>query len=170
MNNKALDMEKTEVDPETGLGVKGRRRMALLLQVSERQLDRLTAEGVLPQRPDGLYAITQTIDRHAVYLAEKSHKSSPLDGVHAKQIELIQRRLDREARESIAMPAALVTVDTVRSAFIDAIVETGELAGQGHDEPERARRREIARQAAAQLDAKIGIEVEELRTGKRAEE
>ncbi|UXN73183.1 hypothetical protein N8D56_19750 [Devosia sp. A8/3-2] len=167
MNNKVLDMEKTEVDPETGPGVKGRRRMALLLQVSERQLDRLTAEGVLPQRPDGLYAITETIDRHAEYLAGKLHKPSRSDRVHAAQAELIQRRLDREREASIPMPDALAVFDQVTEEFLASITEVGRETGRGQPEPERKRISAIVDQVSAKLAAHFAVERTALVTGKR---
>lgn len=140
--------------------------MAKILGLSTRHLRRLVKGGLVSQRADGQFAKTDTLDR---YLAHKAAEPLPVSAsMRQKQAELIQRRLDREAEELIDRPGLETTLATITGAFLGAIIEVGETAGEGLDEPERARRREIARQAAERLDGKMQVEISELLTGKRA--
>lgn len=165
-----LNIAKTEVDPVTGLGVMARARMAALLKISERQLDRLAADGVLPVRPDGCFPIRATIDAHATYVAGKLHKPSRLDQVHAAQTKLMQRRLDRERENSIPMSDALAVFDTVTEEFLASITEVGRETGRGQPEPEKKRIGTIVDQVNARLAEHFAVERAALLTGKREAE
>lgn len=150
--------ERAEADEAT---------MARILGIGSRHVRRLTRGGILHRLPNGRYNRLDALDAYVAHVSKPAAQSA---GMRQRQAELIQRRLGREARELILLADALATLSMIGNAFDDALIEVSELAGEDHDETERARRREIARQASERLGAKIGVEVEELRTGRAAED
>ena len=156
---------ESEVDPLNGASIKSRSRMAQLLKISERQLDRLTLAGKLPIRPDGWFHVRETIDAYAEYLAVKASRPSRHDGARDKQAALLQRRFDREGETLIDTADALQTVDIVTKAFVLALESLP--AQIADDRDELARIQLIVGNVVARMQDRFSVERLALATGKR---
>lgn len=111
----------------SGLLLARRHRMARYLEISERQLDRLTAQDVLQKNVDGLYPVRPTID---AYLELRDRKvAGPRAALLERQAQILARRIEREAEKLIAMTEALATVDHIIERFLLAVVEVGDRVG-----------------------------------------
>ncbi|WP_299721742.1 hypothetical protein [Devosia sp.] len=139
--------------------------MGEILGIGERHVRRLTRQGVLRQLPSGRYSRLESIDR---FVAHKTLTVAS-DGLRKRKADLLGLHLERELAGLIGRVELTEIAQDITSGFLNGIIEVGERAGEGWDEPERARRREIARQAAAQLEARMTPEIDELLTGKRVQ-
>lgn len=166
MNNAKNWTPESEVDPLTGAAIKSRSRMSELLQISERQLDRLTLAGKLPVRSDGLFHVRETIDAHSEYLAAKASRPSRHDGARDKQAALLQRRMDREAENLIDTSDALQSVDIVTNAFVLALESLPAQIADNRDE--LARIQLIVGNVVTRMKERFAVERLALATGKRA--
>lgn len=134
MTTKALSTAEREQYQAQGLDLDAsglllarRHRMARYLEISERQLDRLTAQDVLKKNVDGLYPVRPTID---AYLARRtSAQTGPRAALMERQEQLLALRLDRERKDLISMEETLATFDHIIERFFLAIVEVGNRVG-----------------------------------------
>lgn len=109
------------VDASTGMLLCRRSRMASVLKISERQLDRLALSGDLPVRNDGWFCFPDTLDAYCVYIAAKAARPSPHDTTRRLQAEAIRGRMQREEPDLMMMVDALETTDIITAAFMGAM-------------------------------------------------
>ena len=99
-------------------------RLGYILQISARQVRSLAASASLPRQPDGTFHINSAVDAFIAYKTAPRSRAS--EALNARRAEVIQRRLDREAKDLIGMTDALETFDIVTGAFMRAVDEVGD--------------------------------------------
>ena len=141
--------------------------IARLLGIGERHVRRLTNQGVLRQLPNGNYSRMASIN---AYVDHKAAQPLPMSaGLRSRQEQILARRLEREAAESIRMDEALGTFDAIGGHFIESIGEVGRQASTGRTKAEREHVASVISSATDRLRARFAEERETLRTGSRPE-
>lgn len=139
------DQPETEVsfdaqnDPHPERSSVNADHLAHLHGISVRTIQRLVAAGKLTQRPDGRFNRRTAIDELVAYqLASKKPQSQAGERLDRTRTRMLERRLDREAKNEITMTEALGAVDHVTNAFNIALDEIGRQVADLVEDPARA--------------------------------
>ena len=166
-----LDAEGTfdpakDPNPERDFAAPG--PMAKILGISERHLRRLVKAGVVEQRADGTFHRMETLNR---FVAKKASEPLPAStALRSRQEQILARRLERDAAESISMPEALNTFDEITDGFVDSIAQVRREAAKGRSLAERQHIASVIASATDRLKSKFAEEREALRTGRKGGE
>lgn len=139
------DQPKTEVsfdaqeDPHPERSSVTADHLAHLHGISVRTIQRLVAAGKLTQRTDGRFNRRTAIDEIVAHqLASVKPKSQAGERLDRTRTKMLERRLDREAKNEITMTEAVSAVDHVTNAFNIAFNEIGSQAANVVEDPTRA--------------------------------
>lgn len=152
-------------DPHPERSSVAARHLAHLHGISVRTIQRLVAAGKLTQRPDGRFNRRTAIDELVGHqLASVKPKSQAGERLNRTRTRMLERRLDRDAGNEIAMTEALSVVDHVTGAFDLALDEIGRQVAAVVEDPARA---DLAvRHAKTDLNKSFGRHRHRLVTGR----
>ena len=98
--------------------------IAKLLMITERRVQQLSKEGVIPRTQHGRYELAPAVQGYVRYLQERSlgRPSAPTD-YHAEKSRLVKMQADRAEYELKTMAGELVRVDDIKSQWYQVVTD-----------------------------------------------
>ena len=96
--------------------------IAKLLMISERRVQQLTKEGIIPKSERGRYHLAEAVQGYIRYLQERSIGSVSAIDYHVEKARLVKLQADRADAELQELLCSLVSADEVSDAWAKLLV------------------------------------------------